>query len=127
MTIESFKKYNNRNSHFKNPFKKFYHKCIKRRDPYSLEAVSDLLNKFKEQTHFIKGNSNKILMKIDMSKIDFIFLDGGHTYETVKNDLRYSFPVLLRFIAKSTESKKERLGTLPRIPGIPRILAKCRR
>ena len=79
---------------FKNPFKKFYHKYIKRRDPYSLEAVSDLLNKFKEQTHFIKGNSNKILMKIDMSKIDFVFLDGGHEYNTVINDLNLCIDVL---------------------------------
>ena len=27
------------------------------------------------------------LDKIDMSKIDYVFLDGGHDYETVKNDL----------------------------------------
>ena len=24
---------------------------------------------------------------MDLSKIDYIFLDGGHHYETVKNDL----------------------------------------
>jgi hypothetical protein len=29
-----------------------------------------------------------------MSKIDYVFLDGGHAYETVKNDLNYSKPVL---------------------------------
>ena len=29
-----------------------------------------------------------------MSKIDYVFLDGGHAYETVKNDLYYSKPVL---------------------------------
>ena len=29
-----------------------------------------------------------------MSKIDYIFLDGGHAYETVKNDLNYSQAVL---------------------------------
>ena len=29
-----------------------------------------------------------------MSKIDYVFLDGGHAYETVKNDLHYSKPVL---------------------------------
>jgi hypothetical protein len=29
-----------------------------------------------------------------MSKIDYVFLDGGHAYETVKNDLTYSHPVL---------------------------------
>ena len=29
-----------------------------------------------------------------MSKIDYVFLDGGHAYETVKNDLHYSKLVL---------------------------------
>ena len=29
-----------------------------------------------------------------MSKIDYVFLDGGHAYETVKNDLHYSKIVL---------------------------------
>ena len=29
-----------------------------------------------------------------MSIIDYVFLDGCHAYETVKNDLNYSKPVL---------------------------------
>jgi len=74
-------------THFSNPFKQIYFKYIKKQDPYTLEAVEDLLKKFKNNVHLIKGNSNTILKKIDMSKIDFIFLDGGHEYETVKNDL----------------------------------------
>ena len=56
-------------------------------NPYSLEGVNDLLKKFKNNVHLIKGNSNIILKKIDMSKIDYVFLDGGHAYETIKNDL----------------------------------------
>ncbi len=75
------------NTNFSNPFKQIYFKYIKRQDPYTLEAVEDLLKKFKENIHLIKGNSNTILKKIDMSKIDYVFLDGGHDYETVKNDL----------------------------------------
>ena len=75
------------NTNFKNPLKSFYFKYIKKQNPYSLDAVKDLLKKFKENVHLIKGNSNKILKKIDMSKIDYVFLDGGHDYETVKNDL----------------------------------------
>ena len=75
------------NTNFKNPLKRFYFKYIKKQNPYSLDAVKDLLKKFKENIHLIKGNSNKILKKIDMSKIDYVFLDGGHDYETVKNDL----------------------------------------
>jgi len=60
-------------TNFKNPFKKFYHQYIMRQDPYSIEAVSNLLKKFKNQVHLIKGNSNQVLKKMDMSKIDFIF------------------------------------------------------
>ena len=43
----------------------------------------------------IKGNSNKILNKIDMKKIDYVFLDGGHEYNTVKNDLECCKEVVL--------------------------------
>ncbi len=75
------------NTNFSNPFKQFYFKYIKRQDPYTIEAVEDLLRKFKENIYLIKGNSNTVLKKIDMSKIDYVFLDGGHDYETVKNDL----------------------------------------
>ena len=79
---------------FNNPLKKIYFEYILRKDPYSIEAVSDLLNKFDHNVHLIKGNSNKLLKKIDMTKIDYVFLDGGHAYETVKNDLYYSKAVL---------------------------------
>ena len=75
------------NTKFSNPIKNFYFNYIKRQNPYSLEAVEDLLKKFKENISLIKGNSNLILKKIDMSKIDYVFLDGGHAYQTVKNDL----------------------------------------
>ena len=65
-----------------------------RQDPYSIEAVSNLLKKFKDQVHLIKGNSNQLLKKMDMSKIDFVFLDGGHEYSTVVNDLNSCIDVL---------------------------------
>ena len=72
---------------FSNPLKQLYFKYIKRQNPYSLEAVKDLLKKFEKNIELIKGNSNQILRKVYMSKIDYVFLDGGHDYETVKNDL----------------------------------------
>ena len=81
-------------TNFKNPFKKFYHQYIMRQDPYSIEAASNLLKKFKNQVHLIKGNSNQVLKKMDMSKIDFVFLDGGHQYNTVVNDLNSCIDVL---------------------------------
>ena len=83
------------NVNFSNPLKKFYFQYIKRFDPYSLEAVQDLLKKFENNIHLIKGNSNQILKKIDMSKIDYVFLDGGHDYETVKNDLNNCIDVIM--------------------------------
>ena len=82
------------NNNFSNPLKKIYFKYIKRQNPYSLEAVENLLQKFKDNAHLIKGNSNIVLKKIDMSKIDYVFLDGGHDYETVKNDLNNCIEVV---------------------------------
>ena len=82
------------NTKFNNPLKRIYFEYILKQDPYSVDAVTYLLKKFEKNTHLIKGNSNLLLKKIDMSQIDYVFLDGGHAYETVKNDLQYSKPVL---------------------------------
>ena len=82
------------NTLFSNPLKKIYFKYIKKQNPYSKEAVKDLLKKFKDNVNLIEGNSNLILKKIDMSKIDYVFLDGGHAYETVKNDLECCLEVI---------------------------------
>ena len=53
-----------------------------------------MLKKFKENIHLIKGNSNNVLQKIDMKKIDFVFIDGGHEYNTVVNDLNHCKEVI---------------------------------
>ena len=84
------------NTNFNNPLKQIYFKYIKRQDPYSLEAVQDLLKKFKNNIYLIKGNSNKVLKKIDMSKIDYVFIDGGHEYTTIMNDLNNCIEVLTK-------------------------------
>ena len=73
---------------FSNPLKNFYYKYIVRLDPYSKESVEKLLSKHKENIKIIKGNSNKILKEISIDVFDFVFLDGGHKYETVLNDLK---------------------------------------
>ena len=75
------------NTSFSNPLKTIYFRYIKKQNPYSLIAVQDLLKKFEKNIHLIKGNSNILLKKIDMSKIDYVFLDGGHEYNTVMSDL----------------------------------------
>ena len=83
------------NTKFSNPLKTFFFKYIKRQDPYSLDAVKDLLMTFNDCVHLIKGDSNKILKKIDMTQIDYVFLDGGHEFNTVKNDLECCKQVVL--------------------------------
>ena len=75
------------NTKFNNPLKTLYFNYIKRINPYSVEGVEDLLSKYKNNVSLLKGNSNKLLKKINMSKIDYVFLDGGHDYSTVVNDL----------------------------------------
>ena len=71
---------------FSNPLKTIYYDHIIRLDPYSQQSVLKLLKKFKKNVNIIKGDSNKMLKEIS-SKFDYVFLDGGHKYETVKNDL----------------------------------------
>ena len=82
------------NTEFKNPFKQIYFKYIKRQNPYSIEAVTDLLKKFEKNIYLIKGNSNNVLKKLDMKQIDFVFIDGGHEYSTVVNDLNHCKEVI---------------------------------
>ena len=52
----------------------------------SKKAVSRLLKKFKENVNIIKADSNIVLKEISII-FDYVFLDGGHEYKTVKNDL----------------------------------------
>ena len=75
------------NTTFSNPLKTIYYRYIARVDPYSLESVLNLLSKFKKNIDIIKGNSNKVLKEININKIDYVFLDGGHKFKTVKDDL----------------------------------------
>ena len=83
------------NVNFSNPLKKFFFKYIKRQNPYSLQAVQDLLKKYKNNVTLIKGNSNHALKNIEMEKVDYVFLDGGHEYQTVKNDLNNCKEVII--------------------------------
>ena len=84
---ENFKDEYIPNTKFSNPLKTIYYNYIIRMDPYSIQSVLKLLSKFKENVNIIKGNSNVVLKEISLDKFDYVFLDGGHKYETVKNDL----------------------------------------
>ena len=71
-----------------NPFKWFFFKFILRIEPHSKKGVEFLLKKFGNSANILKGYSDQILQQINLKKIDFVFLDGGHSYDTVKMDLQ---------------------------------------
>jgi len=70
-----------------NPLKHLLYNVIFKENLNSLNSVNKLLKKFNNSVKLYKGLSDETLSKIDLSTIDFVFLDGGHSYETVKNDL----------------------------------------
>jgi hypothetical protein len=70
-----------------NPLKHLIFNIILKKNLFSIESIYHFLKKFKNNVNLYKGFSDTELLKINMSKIDMIFLDGGHSYETVKNDL----------------------------------------
>ena len=76
---------------FSNPFKNFFYNFILRENLNSFESVNKFLKKYSKNVTLIQGNSNKILKKLDLKKIDFTFLDGGHSYETVFADLNFLY------------------------------------
>ena len=80
-----------------NPFKHFLFNIILKQNLNSMESVNNLLNKFKSNVQLIKGLSHVALKKVNLSEIEFIFLDGGHAYETVRGDLE----IILRDIKKN--------------------------
>jgi len=71
-----------------NPFKHLIFNIILKQNLNSFESVRKLLKKFESNVFLIKGFSHEAILKIDISEIEFVFLDGGHSYETVKEDLR---------------------------------------
>ena len=76
-----------KHNNLSNPFKHLLFNIILKKNLFSLESVNDFLRKFKKNIFLYKGFSHDQLLKIDLSTIDMIFLDGGHSYETVSSDL----------------------------------------
>ena len=70
-----------------NPFKHLIFNIILKKNLFSIDSIYSFLKKFKNNVQLYKGFSETQLPKIDMSKIDMVFLDGGHSYETVRSDL----------------------------------------
>jgi len=78
---------------FSNPLKHFYYNIFLKENLNSMESVEKFLKKFKKNINLVKGDANKTLSQHNISKIDFAFIDGGHSYKTTYNDLSilYSF------------------------------------
>ena len=76
-----------KNQSFSNPLKNFYYNFILKEDLNSLKSVEKLLKKYKDNIKLIKGDTNKELKNFDLTNIDYVFIDGGHSYDTVTNDL----------------------------------------
>ena len=72
---------------FSNPLKKIYYNYILKENLNSIESVLKFLKKFSNNIKLVKGDTKETLNKIPLEKINFVFLDGGHSYETVKSDL----------------------------------------
>ena len=72
---------------FSNPLKNIYYNYILRENLNSIDSVSKLLKKYSDNIKLIAGDTNTVLKELDLQKFDFAFLDGGHSYQTVINDL----------------------------------------
>ena len=72
---------------FSNPLKNIYYNYILRENLNSIDSVSKLLKKYSDNIKLIAGDTNTVLKELDLQKFDFVFLDGGHSYQTVINDL----------------------------------------
>jgi len=70
------------------------HKIEKSKFPSSLDRIKYLLNNY-AKIFLYKGFTNKTLKKFSQKKIriDFIFIDGGHSVKTIENDLYYSLKI----------------------------------
>ena len=62
------------------------------KQPPPMEAVRDELIKTGAQVRLYKGDTRKILPEVvsSLPKMDFIFIDGGHSLETVQNDWNWA-------------------------------------
>ncbi len=76
------------NQKFSNPLKTIYYNFIKKENLNSKISVQNFLKKFSQNIELIKGDTRVTLEKVPLSEIDFVFLDGGHSYDTVLSDLQ---------------------------------------
>jgi len=71
-----------------NPLKHLVYNVILKEQLNSIKSVDNFLKKYKDNAKLIKGNSIEVLPTIDLSIYDMIFIDGGHSYETISSELK---------------------------------------
>ena len=76
------------NQKFSNPLKTIYYNFIKKENLNSKISVQNFLKKFSQNIELVEGDTRVTLEKVPLSEIDFVFLDGGHSYDTVLSDLQ---------------------------------------
>ena len=76
------------NQKFSNPLKTIYYNFVKKENLNSKISVQNFLKKFSQNIELIEGDTRVTLEKVPLSEIDFVFLDGGHSYDTVLSDLQ---------------------------------------
>jgi len=62
------------------------------KQPPLMETVKNELSKTGARITLYKGDTRKVLSEVvsSLPKMDFIFIDGGHSLETVQNDWNYA-------------------------------------
>ena len=73
---------------FSNPLKTIFYNHIKKENLNSKLSVENFLKNFSNNIHLVEGDTGVTLEKVPLDEIDFVFLDGGHSYETVLSDLK---------------------------------------
>ncbi len=54
-------------------------------------VLNKLSSKFENRSYLIRNNSDYLLNNIEDDSLDFVFIDGDHSYDGVKKDLENSY------------------------------------
>jgi len=79
---------------------------------YSYQYTVSLLQKYGEKSKLIKGYSPEVCEQFQDNSVDFVYIDGLHTYDAVKKDINgwYSKVKTGGIIAGHDYSKKHWVG-----------------
>ena len=64
--------------------------------PPTMNAIKSKLEKTGARIHLYKGNTKEVLPEVIdyLPHMDFVFIDGGHSIETIENDWYYTQKVM---------------------------------